>query len=507
MMLSILLLGFLVGDRTTTLLALLTVLLLRMTGVGAPATAVVLPIDAHRARSVARRALEVLRLGAGTALIVGLLVMAWVPIDHEGVDHKETVLEHEVLRHVPQVSGLTMPSWRAYIAALVLLWLVGVVWRYRILVILGDRTGPLSGQGASPTTRIPPLKGLYAGLRRQQSGPELLYRDHAPLVGLGVPWEEWAIALELLPAKGADGKPLRLQPIDASILHRAITLRVSELRGGREYPGDALHRLTVSDRVFRPGLRRGPAMDWLGGMSASTADANRASLLDHRWATALDLFGHERLRHYLTVRIGSWQEELVTTVLIRALTQGRVLHVEFQAYLLPPVAEVYHAVDRFAPVDPVVDGLEVLTKAAASMGRDMGAALGQVVSTSRSVARAARARRHYRRLVRGGYAIGHAPRVSVRELGAAEQFQNPFQFDDVARFISTLTLRVHTAIHAELKVRGYDTSALETQAQNIVNNINQGVQISGGNQHGPIAGGPGARAQRVTVPRPQMGAR
>ncbi|MEV5595988.1 hypothetical protein [Streptomyces sp. NPDC052496] len=503
-MLGVLAFGVFSGHGSATLPALLTVALLRLVGAGTSAAVVVPPDEAVRVPSSARHTLGSAGQLVAAGVLAGLLVFVWVP-----TQNGRTLFERELLPRLPADLPLTVtrPGLEAYVAILFMLWVVGVVWRCRTLFLLGDRDGPLSGRAAPVRTRIMSLRPVYATLRSQHNGPELLYRDHAPLVGLGVPLEDWAIALELVPARRSDGQPMVPRPVDAAALHQAINNAVLDLGRGREYPGDVLHRLTVSDRVFRPGLRRGPATDWLGGMSVPVPGAGGAVQLDRRWATALDLFAHERLRHFVTIRIGSWQEEVVITVLVRAITQGRVLHLEWQPYLLPPTATAYRAVDAFAPVDLVADVPAVMGQAVWGLGRDMGAAIGQIFGTWASAARAMRNRGRYRRLVRDGYAVNHAPAISVRELGAEEHFQNVFQESDVQRYLSTVWVRTQTAVLTALKDRGYDVSAFEQQAQNIVNNnINNGMQINGGTQHGPIAGGPGARA-RVTAPQPRVGTR
>ncbi|MFG2728975.1 hypothetical protein [Streptomyces canus] len=469
-------------NRTSTLLALATLAALRILGTGHAARDVSLPDATRRTRLTLWNALAwLLRVIVVAGLATGVSLLWWKGFSLYD-DTQTGEADNSPLTATLKFLRADEPSARTYALILAIFFVTGVVWRFRLLALLGDRTGPLSGTGPSPDTANPWLHRIYDTLHHQRTGPELLYRDHVPVVGLGDLHEEvaWSMAFELRPATNATGTQRVPTPVTVAHLHQAIADDVRALAAGREYPRDALHGLRVTDRVFRPGIRLGPTRDWLGGMSLSDPYTPGAAVLDRRWADALDLCGHERLRHFLAIRIGAWQEEVAVTALVRVNTQGRLLYVDWQPYVLFPIKRSYHVVDTFDAASPLVDGVEVMSGTILGAGHDLTAAFTEIGITLASLRRVLRARLHYWRLTRRGYAVDHAPALSVRERGAADRFQNDFQFDDVKRFLITVGERVQSALVRELKTRGYDVGALEEQARSITNNnVNYGIQAHG----------------------------
>ncbi|MEV7884145.1 hypothetical protein ACWD3I_40285 [Streptomyces sp. NPDC002817] len=491
-------------NRTSTLLALATLAALRVLGIGRTARDVPLPDAASRTRLTLWNALIwLLRVIVVAALATGVSLLWWKGFSL--YDDTQTGKADTPLAAILKFLRAEEPSARVYALILAVFFMTGVVWRFRLLSLLGNRTGPLSGTGPSPDTDNPWLQRIYDTLHHQRTGPELLYRDHVPVVGLGVLHEEvaWTMAFELRPATNDTGTQRVPTPVTVAHLHQAIADDVRALAAGREYPRDTLHGLRVTDRVFRPGIRLGPTRDWLGGMSLSDPYTPGAAVLDRRWADALDLCGHERLRHFLAIRIGAWQEEIAVTVLIRVNTQGQLLYVDWQPYVLLPIKRRYHVVDTFDAASPLIDGVQVMTGTIVGAGHDLTAACAEIGTTLASLRRVLRARLRYWRLTRRGYAVNHAPALSVRERGAADSFQNDFQLDDVKRFLRTVEKRVQSALARELKARGYDVSALEEQARSITNNnINYGIQAQGTRVNAHQHNTPAGRGGRPNPPSP-----
>ncbi|MFJ3794065.1 hypothetical protein [Kitasatospora sp. NPDC090091] len=373
---------------------------------------------------------------------------------------------------------------------LALLWLIAAGLRFAMRRRLAGHalTGGKPG-GPPPQPHGRREAWIYRRLHEQQSGPELLYRRRAPLVGLGIAGRAWRMTFELRPSAERTAGGRGAEPLDAAVLYRAMATRVRQLAEDTAYPDDPLRGLSVTDRVFRPSLRSDAPRHWRGAMSARAGDR---LLLEPAWADLLGRSGHERLRHYLAIRVGSWQEEVVVTVLVRTTTRGGLLYLEWLPYVLPPVAQGYHVVDHLGRDSAFADARNALGWAARRLGGDIAVAVGQLRGSRASRARAARYHRHYQELTGAGRAVDFAPRLSVRELGAGRDYQNIFQAQDVQRFLNTVTQRVFSAVGDELRARGYDSGAFERQSQSITNINNGGVQVNNSSVHGSVAGGSGS---------------
>lgn len=387
---------------------------------------------------------------------------------------------------VPDLFG---PVGAGLLVELALLWLAAARLRYR----LRRRLSALVGMDPTPSRRRAPRLADHPGVRATgraagRTGASL--PAPGPLVGLGTAGRIWRMTFELRPSAERAAQGRAPDPIDTTTLYRSVAARVRALAQDLRYPEDSLRGLSVTDRVFRPSLRDDSPDSWLGAMSGR---AGEQVLLEPAWVDLLSRSGHERLRHYLAIRVGSWQEEVVVTVLVRASTRGGLLYLEWLPYVLGPVAQEYHVVDLLGHRSGFMHAMNALGWSARRLGGDAAIAVGQVRQVWQSRRRAARLARRYRHLTRAGYAVDYAPRSSVRELGAGATYQNIFQEHDVQRFLSTVTERVFSAVGAELKARGYDSAAFEEQSQSITNINNGGVQVVGSTVHGPVAGGAGAK--------------
>ncbi|MFJ8430819.1 hypothetical protein ACIQ9P_05920 [Kitasatospora sp. NPDC094019] len=417
------------------------------------------------------------RILAGLALVVAAATYLYGPLEGSDLDRV----------FVPDLFG---PVGAGLLVELAVLWLAAARLRYRLRRRLSALVGMDPTPVPPPEPRGARAAAVYERLGEQQAGPELLYQRQAPLVGLGDAGRIWRMTFELRPSAERAAQGRAPDPIDTTTLYRSVAARVRALAQDPRYPEDSLRGLSVTDRVFRPSLRDDAPASWLGAMSGR---AGEQVLLEPAWADLLSRSGHERLRHYLAIRVGSWQEEVVVTVLVRASTRGGLLYLEWLPYVLGPVAQEYHVVDLLGHRSGFMHAMNALGWSARRFGGDTAIAVGQLGQIWQSRRRAARLARRYRHLTRAGYAVDYAPRSSVRELGAGATYQNIFQEHDVQRFLSTVTERVFSAVGAELRARGYDSAAFEEQSQSITNINNGGVQVVGSTVHGPVAGGAGAK--------------
>jgi hypothetical protein len=272
-------------------------------------------------------------------------------------------------------------------------------------------------------------------------------------------------------------------PLNNRAVLEKIRPLLEQLRLPSEFAGhtvrDRLRWLEIDECVFLPaeGLRR-----------REEAPYHPQAFEDHR-ARAVEE-GAEKRRHFLRIRVGGWEEELVVTVFVRIHTQGRMLMLEIAPHVLLPVREDFKNADRVAHA---FRHNNVVGKAAWGVARAPGSAARSLLVLGKGVVYAWR-------LLTGGYtgALPDGPALSVRELGSAGA-ASTFQDMDVSRYLKSVQDRVAHGVRAALDESGYQTGEF---VQKIVNISGGGVNIEGGVEGSTFAVGSHAKASSSTSATP-----
>ncbi|MFJ9611459.1 hypothetical protein ACIRS1_34480 [Kitasatospora sp. NPDC101176] len=422
-------------------------------------------------------------------------------------------------------------------------WIAGLVAVWFAVALAGHRRLELTlhdlgtGRAAAPEDPDPAHQDLYRRLARQQADPDVVYSDYAPFVGAGIEVDHWSFADELVPdptagdpadfsagppagpsAGPSAGPDAARAPLTAPAVHARLRTELARLgaAGAPASPGDRLHGIAVDDLVFKSGKRLGPAGDWCGHgpgtafaalapYAARCAAALNRGLRDPAgwWVESVDLAAEERLRHFLAVRVSGWHEEIVVTVFVRAQLQGGQLFLESRAFVLPPVARAYHAIDTATPATGAAEWTGLAAAALLSLPALVAGSAGVVRRAARSRRAAVRNAAWYARMCRENRLVDHGPALSVRELGAEPAYQQLFQEMDVQRYLKCVRARIVTAVQECLREHGYRTEGARA-LQNVV--VNHGVQVHG-DVHGVVQSGESAAAwyQPIATPAPRVG--
>ncbi|WUH93334.1 hypothetical protein OG900_26610 [Streptomyces sp. NBC_00433] len=329
---------------------------------------------------------------------------------------------------------------------------------------------PRAALGDSPQWRR-----IGAAIDREQYSPLTIYDPFRPFIGAGKPYEPWSLAMELKPVEqrkdggAADGPRLTgREVIDL------IKPRMTALRDSAAASRDRLRSLEIDEFVYLPaGLRRAEVE-----YAASTVD-------EHLMAAAGE--GGEARRHFLRIRVGAWEEQVVVSILVRVHTQGGMLVLEVVPHVLTPVRAEFRAVDVIearGQADPVRRALRsLLASPAAGL-----AAGGSLVRTGVTVFRTW--------LADPEHAYPDGPATSVRELGSARDV-SLFQEMDISRYVKTVQDRIASGVREALRQKGYATGEFEQQ---IVNVSGGGVYI------GAMSGGAVATGERASAKHTEGGA-
>ncbi|PAZ12680.1 hypothetical protein CLM62_28805 [Streptomyces sp. SA15] len=301
----------------------------------------------------------------------------------------------------------------------------------------GDPAEQAEGQ------RFQRMKGR---IRLEQHAPLIMYHEARPFCGAGAAYDTWVLAVELRP----DSTKKEQQPLGNRAVLEKIRPLLEQLRLPAEFAGhavrDRLRWLEIDECVFLPaeGLRR-----------REQAPYTPEAFEEHR-ARAVEEGGEKR-RHFLRIRVGGWEEEVVVTVFVRIHTQGRMLMLEVAPHVLTPVREDFKDADRTAHR---FRHNSALGKAAWAIARVPGSAARSLITLGKGLT-------HVWRLLTGGYAgaLPDGPALSVRELGSVDT-GSLFQEMDVARYFKGIQDRVANGVRAALADSGYETGEF---VQKIVN--------------------------------------
>ncbi|MFF1379305.1 hypothetical protein [Streptomyces sp. NPDC058308] len=323
------------------------------------------------------------------------------------------------------------------------------------------------------------LRRITAAIDREQYAPLTFYDPYRPFVGAGRPYEPWSFALELRRRVAHDGSRPAADRLLARTVLDLIVPRLERLCASAAATGrDRLRELEIDEFVYLPV---GPARAQVS-YDARSVHGHLAEAVDE---------GGEARRHFLRIRIGAWDEQVVVSILVRVHTQGEMLVLEVIPHILMPLSDTFRIVDVVA------------AREHPDLGRDAVRAL--FAAPSASVAAGASAIRTVIALFRVWLAdprraVPDGPETSVREQGSAEQV-SLMQEMDISRYVKTVQDRIISGVREALRTQGYETGEFEQQ----IVNVSSGGVFVGAMSGGAVATGDHARAHHSARPGPAHG--
>ncbi|MCF3182135.1 hypothetical protein IPZ70_19610 [Streptomyces polychromogenes] len=335
---------------------------------------------------------------------------------------------------------------------------------------------------ADPVTESPRFARVRDRIREEQGSALIMYDINGPFTGAGEAYRPWQLSVELRPREdlGVDRKP---QPVsNADILRRVVpllqALRVPSPHGSAQAQAgvlDRLRELVVDECVFIPAA---------GLPHRDRAGQAREQFTAHRLGAVEE--GGERRRHFLRIRVGGWDENLVVTVFVRVHTQGGMLMLEVAPHVLLPVRTDFQNAD--AEAQRFLNNTW-LGKAVAALAATPGSFWGSVATLGRGAA-------SWWRIVTGGHggARPEGPQLSVRELAAMDD-GSLFHLMDLDRYLKTIQDRVVGGVTVALHEAGWHTEEFAQRAVHVaegatfIQSVSHSAFSVGGTGHHNTAGG------------------
>jgi len=400
-----------------------------------------------------------------------LLLLAWVPLIGSGFLAD--------LVAYPEFWNLVVEE---YLGAITLAVIIAAA------VVFGERTIDyvLAKRRLSPAG----FAALPPSARPAEEGNVIAYSGFSPFVGAGQNLGGWSFAVNLARAKD-EARP-------------SEDFTVSELYGRLEESlrGLGLPNVGVEDRLFVEGCSLRDDRTLLPDIYAPPLAQAGRNIVEHYREHP-----NTYVRHYLCLEVQDWGGEIVVSVFLRFQKNGTKLFCEANYFLLPPLNEKCHFVDRQYPGVRISDIGRLLNS---SLLLAIPMLLAAPVSVAASILRPVTrflARREMRKAARFNPRFDYGAGQSMREKQAGTNYHVYFQRLDKEMHTKIVEQHIIDFITEFLGEHNVDTSELRAKAETI---MNYGIIVSGGSvQAGSLAVGEGARAGTGRRPgeKPTMPAR
>jgi hypothetical protein len=356
-------------------------------------------------------------------------------------------------------------------------------------VFLRTTARALTGESplrTEPDRSLPPIaQHRMAVVEGAQWGNVTLHGGFFPFIGAGVQTEaHWSIATPLRPAADHQGWGgyVRIDPVD---LQQFIGDRLRALNDPALPINERIAALTVSDRLVGTGWM--PAGDPLLDEVHKTPYSHAS----HDAVEALIRHPQARLRYYQQVTVNDESQavmshgrkvidgvdqQLSVSAFVYAAVEGRMLYLQFVLTALPPIDSKY-LVGRITYASSVPGTLVFAFRRL----------FPSVMSAPPGICSAVRLWRKEQKLQKLSLMVqgsDYGARISVRELGTADDFSRYMQVLDVEKYNMIFSQTLLNSVTEYLTKNGIEISAFTGIAQNIINNINNGTVYGDVNQQG-----------------------
>lgn len=300
-------------------------------------------------------------------------------------------------------------------------------------------------------------------LSGSQSGNVVVYSGFSPFVGAGRPIGGWSFAVNT--AKGKEEMGRRLPPIPFRLgeLYHEIFSSLGALR----IPGLIVEpRLHVDGAAIRNDTRFLP-----------NPESRPYPRVDPSLVAAIAERPEDTVRHYVCVRVVSWQGELVVSLFTRFVQLDDKLFIEANYFLLPPIHDKYRAIDEL-PTLPAWRKTGGLLAQAAWLIIPLWptAPIRLLGAAARPLERSGRRQRALR-TIREGQNFDYGATTTLREIAASTSYRRFFEMLDKEMYVKITQRHLLETIIAFLDRKNIDTTDFNEQRNTILNN---GVMVSGG---------------------------
>ncbi len=313
----------------------------------------------------------------------------------------------------------------------------------------------------------------------------VVYQGFTPFVGAGSNLGGWSFTVDLAKPRDSGleaGPPPRPVPFQSDELYAAIDGAINSL---------SLERLNVRDFCFVNGgeIREDRSvLPQVYGRPVQRLDDDAAA----GYRTSSD----SRIRHYQWISISDWGNELVMSYFLRCAVRGSSLFVEINRFLLTPLSDACHSIDKSS-------GWDWRQKVAVAFGSLIAGPVWAVRAALLILGRLMQlpqrlfnTRDRTRRLqIERNPLYNYGAETSIRQSFSSPHFHHYFQKLDGDFYTKVLEHEILDAIVTFLDEHDIDTSEIRERRALI---LNSGIIVQGGDVTAEsLAVGAGATAVKT----------
>jgi hypothetical protein len=297
-----------------------------------------------------------------------------------------------------------------------------------------------------------------------QSGNVTVYSGFTPFVGVG--YEHgggWSFSVNLSEGATGLGGPQSPKPIDLTELYSYISTDIEAL---------GIPNVTLHDRLYADGRR-------IAEDPALLADRLRRPVTSVSPAAVAAAVGKagEHVRYYKVIRVVGWGGEVVLSIFLRFLKVERSLFVEASYFLLPPLNDACHVVDRIHPSPSGRDNVRLLWESILATPLLWARAPLAVGASMTAPLRYEWRARRLQRQAAANPDFDYGARTSVRDEQKSANYRQYFQQLDRDLYVKVVERQLLDSLCNFLVAHDIDTSQMRQRGTTILNN---GVMMTGG---------------------------
>ncbi|MGG6265611.1 hypothetical protein ACQ4M3_06345 [Leptolyngbya sp. AN03gr2] len=311
--------------------------------------------------------------------------------------------------------------------------------------------------------KIQEVKEELEKIAKEQNSKAVIYGRYSPFVGCGYDIGGWSFSLNTSKGKESLGKVCTPIPFEVNEMYEQIARSINEIHlYGIDVSVEDIYY--IDGQVIRddtrflnnPFERPSTCLQFLEASIEEPAKANR---------------------FYKRIQIVGWKGELIVSIVLRFTKFGKNLFMEAKYFLLPPLQESFHAIDRIQSPATFMQKVDLVWQSLIisvfilplSFSRTVYELLKPLIDTIKQCIDTL--------IIKENPIFNYGSVTSIRENVSSTLYRQYFQILDKDMYLKVIESALLEEIVEFLDNKDIDTSELKGRQSQI---LNEGIIMSGG---------------------------